>query len=267
MSSTSFPLCSSPFAVPTSQFPKLPLHRPFTDLSWLSIVTLSSLSHQAIHSWAKPHRRISLAIHPWANTIVGLCSRSTFEQNFITRFHLQSTLGQTSLQNFACNLPLTKPHCRTLPAIHPWSTRAAPDRSAISPCTPALWASSVYAEHRPPRLNLVVATKLNWLHDALLRFSQKSPDEEEILRAENTQIFHRLQFLLPNASVSGIFSTLFSSLTPFYQVLICGTHVPPQLRHFWDMLRTKLAPKSLYKASIDGMRLRLQELQEEDAEA
>ena len=81
---------------------------PPANLSWLSIVAQSSLSHLAIHLWAIPHRRTLLAIHPQANLIAGLC--------------LRSTLGQTSLQDFTRDPPLTKPHCRTLPAIHPWST-------------------------------------------------------------------------------------------------------------------------------------------------
>ena len=111
--------------------------------------------------------------------------------------------------------------------------------------------------------------KANAAADALSRFPQRSPDEEKVLRAENTQILHRLQSLLTNASVSGIFSTSSSlpSLTPLYQVLICGTYVLPQLCHFWDTFRVELAAEGPYKASIGGIRLRLQELQEEDAEA
>ena len=41
----------------------------------------------------------------------------------------------------------------------------------------------------------------------------------------------------------------------------------PQLRYFWDTLQTELADKEPYKASIDGVRLRLAKLQESDAEA
>ena len=52
-----------------------------------------------------------------------------------------------------------------------------------------------------------------------------------------------------------------------HQVFICGTYVLPQLRHFWDGLQRELASKSPYKASIGGMRLRLQELQSEDKQA
>ena len=120
LSSTPFPLRSSPFAVPWTAIV------PVADLSWLSIVAQSSLSHLAIHPWAniiaglrsrstlgqtssqdfacdpplgKHHRRTSFANHPWANIIAGLCSRST--------------LGQTSLQDFVCKPPLGKHHCRT----------------------------------------------------------------------------------------------------------------------------------------------------------
>ena len=110
-------------------------------------------------------------------------------------------------------------------------------------------------------------SKANAAADALLRFLPRSPDKEEIFRVKNTQIFHWLQFLLTNASISRISSTFSLSLTPLHQVLVCGTHVFLQLCHFWDKIRTKLDAKSPYKASIGGMRLRLQELQEEDAKA
>ena len=76
--------------------------------------------------------------------------------------------------------------------------------------------------------------KANFAADALSHFSQRSPNKEKVLRAENTQILHRLQSLLTNASVFGIFSTFFSlpSLTPLYQVLIYKTYILPQLYHF-----------------------------------
>ena len=61
-------------------------------LPWLNINAQLSLSH--------------LAIHPWANIITGLCSRSTPRQIL--------------LQDFACVLPLGKHHHSTLLAIHPW---------------------------------------------------------------------------------------------------------------------------------------------------
>ena len=73
--------------------------------------------------------------------------------------------------------------------------------------------------------------------------------------------------MLTNTSISGISSTLSSSLTPLHQVLVYGTHVFPQLHHFCDTFRTKLAAKGPYKVSIGGMRLRLQKLQEEDIKA
>ena len=44
-------------------------------------------------------------------------------------------------------------------------------------------------------------------------------------------------------------------------------HVLPQIRQFWDSFQAELADEDPYKASIGGMRLRLQELQEEDAQA
>ena len=105
--------------------------------------------------------------------------------------------------------------------------------------------------------------KANAAADALSRFPQRSQDEEDELRAENGRILHRLQNLLTNASLAGL---SFPSSLPshLHQVLICGTYVLPQLRHFWDGLRKELASKGSYKASIGGMRLRLQELQSKD---
>ena len=108
--------------------------------------------------------------------------------------------------------------------------------------------------------------KANAAADALSRFPQRSLEEEEKLRAENTQILHCLQSSLTSASLAGL-SLSESSATPLHQVLICGTHVLPQLRQFWNTLRTELADEGPYKASIGSMRLRLQELQETDSEA
>ena len=108
--------------------------------------------------------------------------------------------------------------------------------------------------------------KANAAADALSRFPQRSQDEEDELRAENGRIFHCLQNSLTNASLAGL--SLPSSLpSHLHQVFICGTYVLSQLRHFWDGLRKKLASEGPYKASIGGMRLRLQELQGEDEQA
>ena len=100
---------------------------------------------------------------------------------------------------------------------------------------------------------------MNAAADALSRFLQRSQDEEEELLAENGRILNRLQ----NSQTSANLVSL-SAPSHLHQVLICGTYVLPQLRHFWDGLQRKLASKNPYKASIDGMRLRLQELQDED---
>ena len=62
-------------------------------------------------------------------------------------------------------------------------------------------------------------------------------------------------------------STTSSSLKSLHQVHICGTHVLPQLHHFCDTFRAELADEGPCKASIGGRRLRLQELQKEDAQA
>ena len=57
-----------------------------------------------------------------------------------------------------------------------------------------------------------------------------------------------------------------SCLLPLHQILICGTTILPQLCQFWDSLRNNIARDSLYIANIEGMRLRLSELQENDEE-
>ena len=58
--------------------------------------------------------------------------------------------------------------------------------------------------------------KANGAADSLSHFSQRSQDEEETLRAENTQILHRLQSLLTNVSLSGPSLSSPTSLTPLY---------------------------------------------------
>ena len=102
-------------------------------------------------------------------------------------------------------------------------------------------------------------SKANGAADALFCFSLRNPKEKEKLRAENTQILHRLQTSLTNASLSGL---SLSELNPaaLHQVLICGTHVLPQLRQFWNTFRVELANEGPYKVSISSMRLRLKEL-------
>ena len=105
--------------------------------------------------------------------------------------------------------------------------------------------------------------KTNAVADALSRFLQRNQDEKNELRAENGRIFHCLQNSLTNASLAGL--NFQSSLSlHLHQVLIYGTYVLQQLRHFWNGLQKKLASKGLYKPSIGGMRLKLQELQGED---
>ena len=116
--------------------------------------------------------------------------------------------------------------------------------------------------------------KANGAADALSRFPQRSLDEKEKLRAENTQILHCLQSSLTRASLSGLslLGLSFGSdskpdLSPLHRIFICGTYVLPQLRQFWETFRTELANKEPYKVNISGMRLRLAKLQELDAEA
>ena len=100
--------------------------------------------------------------------------------------------------------------------------------------------------------------KANGAADALSRYLQQSAEEEETLWAENVKILYRLQSSLTNASLSSLSTSV--ELSPLHQVLICGTHVLPQLRQFWDTFQAKLANENPYKASIGGMSLRLSEL-------
>ncbi len=55
--------------------------------------------------------------------------------------------------------------------------------------------------------------------------------------------------------------------SPLHQVLICGTAVLPRLRQFRDTVRSGLANKGPYTASIGGMKTRLPELQDDNKEA
>ena len=70
---------------------------------------------------------------------------------------------------------------------------------------------------------------------------------------------------MTNASLSGLSTS--AELSPLHRVLICGTHVLPQLRQFWDTFRAELGTEGPYQVSIGAMRLRLSELQESDDEA
>ncbi len=101
--------------------------------------------------------------------------------------------------------------------------------------------------------------------DALSRYPQRSAEEEESLRAENTKILHPLQSLL--AQVSGLSVGQQQVLSLLHQVLICETFVLSQLCQFWDPIQSELAGKGPYTASIGGMRMRLPELQDDDKEA
>ena len=103
--------------------------------------------------------------------------------------------------------------------------------------------------------------KANGAADALSRYPQQSAEEEKTLCTENIKILYHLQSSL--AKVSGL---LTSHLCPLHQVLICETTVLPQLRQFWDSLRSEIALESPY-ANIGGIRLRLPELQDNDKEA
>lgn len=92
-----------------------------------------------------------------------------------------------------------------------------------------------------------------------------------MLKDEITQIFHCLQTSLTRASsskISFLGLTSITNLSQFYQVLICGTHVHPQLCQFWTQFWGKLdLQRSYHKASIRSLRLRLSKLQKEDQKA
>ena len=105
--------------------------------------------------------------------------------------------------------------------------------------------------------------KANRAADALFQYPQRSAKEEDTLQAENVKILHRLQSLL--AKVSGFLANS-SHLSPLYQVLICGTHVFPQLNQFWDSLQSDIAHDGPY-ASIKDMNLQFPELQDNDKKA
>ena len=106
--------------------------------------------------------------------------------------------------------------------------------------------------------------KANGATDALSRFPQRNQAEEDELRTENTRIFHKLQSSLTNASLSGLSTS--AELLPLHRVLICGTHVLPQLCQFWDTFQAKLGTEGPYQVNIGAMCLRLSELQESDNE-
>ena len=102
--------------------------------------------------------------------------------------------------------------------------------------------------------------KANVAANALSRFPQRSQDEEEELRAENGRIFYHLKNSLTSANLAS-----FSAPSHLHQVLIFGTYVLSRLRQFWNGLQEKLAQEGPYV--IEGMRLRLQELQADDEQA
>ncbi len=154
------------------------------------------------------------------------------------------------------------------------------DTKSLSSCQ-VWWAQELFRYHF--RIDYRQG-KANGAADALFCFSHRSQTEEDKLQAENTRTLHKLKFSLTNASPSGVTSlsglkTSFSglnmsslslsesNLTFLYQVLIYGTHVLLQLRQSWNMFRAELTDEAPYKASIGGICLKLQELQESDSQA
>lgn len=101
---------------------------------------------------------------------------------------------------------------------------------------------------------------------ALSQYFQRSAEEEETVRVENTKIPYRLQFLL--AQNLGLSILRLNNVPfPLYQALIYRTTVLPQLRLFWDTTQGKLTHKDSYTISIRGMRMRLVKLQDDNQEA
>ena len=107
--------------------------------------------------------------------------------------------------------------------------------------------------------------KANGVADALFRYPQRNAEEKNALQAENVKILHRLQSSLSNASLSGL-STL-AKVSPLHRVHICGTHVLPHLRQFWDTFQAKLGAEGPYRVSIGAIRLKLSKLQDNDKKA
>ena len=79
------------------------------------------------------------------------------------------------------------------------------------------------------------------------------------------KILHWLQSLLAKVLKLSVLNLNVSF--PLHQVLICGTAVLLQLRQFWDIIWSKVAHKSLYTASIRGIKMRLPELQDDEKKA
>ena len=119
------------------------------------------------------------------------------------------------------------------------------------------WAQKLFRYHF--RIDYF-QNKTNGAVDALSCFSQRNKNKERKLWAENTWILHCLQSSLTNATLSGL--SVFASLLPVHQVLICGTYAFSQLCQFWNLLQTEPTDERDYLASIDSMRRRLQKLQE-----
>ena len=106
--------------------------------------------------------------------------------------------------------------------------------------------------------------KANRAADALSYYFQRSRSKEEIFQAENTRILQCLQSLLTNARAS---STPAAYIVFLKQVIIGRTHTFLELYQSWKTFCQELLAESPYQASIEGMRLRLIELQIENGQA
>ncbi len=103
--------------------------------------------------------------------------------------------------------------------------------------------------------------KANGAIDTLSQYPQRSAKEEETFWAKNIKILRQLQSSLVQVlglNVSGLSVLgLIDIPSPLHQVFICRKTVLPQLRQFWDTIRSELADKSPYSMHIGGMRMRL----------
>ena len=113
--------------------------------------------------------------------------------------------------------------------------------------------------------------KANAATNTLSLFFRRSQSVEEKLRAENTQILHRLYSSLSKISLSSLSlsghntGSQAKNLLPLYQVLICGTYILPMICQFGEELRRELAGNRPYQqACIADLRLQLSELKVEN---
>ena len=100
------------------------------------------------------------------------------------------------------------------------------------------WAQEL--SHHHFRINYC-QSKANEASNALSHYPQRSQSKEEILQAENTRIFQRLQFLVINVHTS---STPYTHVISLKHIIICRTHSLPDLCQSWKTFCQKLVLKA-----------------------